>query len=95
MDWLRQADFASVNVDLICGLPRQTPERFAATLELVQQLRFATEWLDLRAMEADGLVKLQAGGEIRVTYQGRWLIRTIASLFDPAQRLGASGSRLV
>ena len=95
MDWLREADFASVNVDLICGLPRQTPERFAATLELVQQLRFATEWLDLRAMEADGLVKLQAGGEIRVTYQGRWLIRTIASLFDPAQRLGASGSRLV
>ena len=252
MDWLRQADFASVNVDLICGLPRQTPERFAATLELVQQLRpdrialfsfaylpeqlplqrkiaaadlpgqpqrllmlqdaqrrlsaggydaigmdhyalrgdalaeaarqgtlhrnfqgyttggelellgvgvsaisqfpnlfsqnlrqlkayvqaleagrlpverglvvsdpellerrsiirnlmcrfeeqvdplrFATEWLDLRAMEADGLVKLQAGGEIRVTDQGRWLIRTIASLFDPAQRLRASGSRLV
>ena len=38
MDWLREADFASVNVDLICGLPRQTPERFAATLELVQQL---------------------------------------------------------
>ena len=251
MDWLREADFASVNVDLICGLPRQTPERFAATLELVQQLRpdrialfsfaflpeqlplqrkiaaadlpgqpqrllmlqdaqrrlmaggydaigmdhyalredalaeaawqgtlhrnfqgyttggelellgvgvtaisqfphlfsqnlrqlkayvqaleagrlpverglvvsdpellerrsiirnlmcrfeeqvdplrFATEWLDLRAMEADGLVKLQAGGEIRVTDQGRWLIRTIASLFDPALRLRASGSRL-
>ena len=63
--------------------------------EQVDPLRFATEWLDLRAMEADGLVKLLAGGEIRVTDQGRWLIRTIASLFDPAQRLRASGSRLV
>jgi oxygen-independent coproporphyrinogen-3 oxidase len=31
----------------------------------------------------------------RVTTQGRWLIRTIAAVFDPQQRQGASGSRLV
>jgi oxygen-independent coproporphyrinogen-3 oxidase len=39
MGWLRQADFASMNVDLICGLPLQTPDRFRTTLELVQELR--------------------------------------------------------
>ena len=39
MGWLREADFESVNVDLICGLPRQTRERFARTLELVGELR--------------------------------------------------------
>ena len=39
MGWLREAGFASVNVDLICGLPLQTTERFKATLELVQELQ--------------------------------------------------------
>lgn len=39
MGWMREADFDSVNVDLICGLPRQTPERFNATLDLVRELR--------------------------------------------------------
>ncbi len=39
MAWMREADFQSVNVDLICGLPLQTPERFRATLELVGDLR--------------------------------------------------------
>jgi oxygen-independent coproporphyrinogen-3 oxidase len=39
MGWLREANFASVNVDLICGLPLQTPDRFRTTLELVQELR--------------------------------------------------------
>jgi oxygen-independent coproporphyrinogen-3 oxidase len=38
MGWLREAAFASVNVDLICGLPRQSPQRFRRTLELVQEL---------------------------------------------------------
>ncbi|WP_228009281.1 oxygen-independent coproporphyrinogen III oxidase [Cyanobium sp. LEGE 06113] len=38
MGWLREAAFASVNVDLICGLPLQTPERFRHTLDLVQEL---------------------------------------------------------
>lgn len=35
----RSVGFASVNVDLIYGLPRQTPESFARTLAQVQQLR--------------------------------------------------------
>ncbi|MEB3165423.1 MAG: oxygen-independent coproporphyrinogen III oxidase [Cyanobacteriota bacterium] len=39
MEWLRQAEFSSINVDLICGLPLQTPERFRRTLALVQELR--------------------------------------------------------
>jgi oxygen-independent coproporphyrinogen-3 oxidase len=39
MQWLREAAFDSINVDLICGLPRQSPARFHTTLELVQDLR--------------------------------------------------------
>jgi oxygen-independent coproporphyrinogen-3 oxidase len=39
MAWMREAAFLSVNVDLICGLPLQTPERFDTTLELVCALR--------------------------------------------------------
>ena len=35
----RQLGFESVNVDLIYGLPRQTPESFERTLEQVAQLR--------------------------------------------------------
>ena len=35
----RQIGFESVNVDLIYGLPQQTPESFAHTLEQVQTLR--------------------------------------------------------
>lgn len=252
MEWIREADFASVNVDLICGLPLQTPERFAATLELVRELqpdrialfsfaylpeqlplqrrisaadlpdqearlsmlqdanrrlvaagydaigmdhyalrgdalaqaarsgnlhrnfqgyttggelellgvgvsaisqfahlfsqnlrdlkayvqaveagqlpverglvvrdpellerrgiirnlmcrfqdqvdpqRFGAEWADLQALASDGLVQLAPDGLIRVTDQGRWLIRTIAAVFDPSQRQRASGSSLV
>ncbi len=39
MAWMREAGFESVNVDLICGLPLQTPERFATTIALVEELR--------------------------------------------------------
>lgn len=35
----RQLGFASINMDLICGLPLQTKESFAKTLEQVVQLR--------------------------------------------------------
>ncbi|RZJ26892.1 MAG: oxygen-independent coproporphyrinogen III oxidase [Haliea sp.] len=35
----RELDFDSINMDLIYGLPRQTPESFARTLEQVLQLR--------------------------------------------------------
>jgi oxygen-independent coproporphyrinogen-3 oxidase len=39
MGWIREAEFSSVNVDLICGLPLQTPERLHSTLALVKELR--------------------------------------------------------
>lgn len=39
MAWLREAEFESVNVDLICGLPLQTISRFQNTMELVCTLR--------------------------------------------------------
>lgn len=38
MDAARAIGFASINVDLIYGLPRQTPERFARTIERVVAL---------------------------------------------------------
>jgi oxygen-independent coproporphyrinogen-3 oxidase len=64
----------------------------------VELARFATEWRDLQALAADGLVQLSeqnGSGTVRVTAEGRWLIRTIAAVFDPQQRLQARGSRLV
>ena len=60
--------------------------------------RFACEWRDLQDLAADGLVQLEGHadvGEVRVTAQGRWLIRSIAAVFDPEQRRLPSGSRLV
>jgi len=47
----------------------------------------------------DGLVCLSQGADgsitVRVTTDGRWLIRTIAAVLDPNQRRQASGSRLI
>ena len=68
---------------------------FAVELDL---LRYQPEWQQLQALAADGLVELeqrQGRGRVRVTAQGRWLIRTIAAVFDPAQQQQSSGSRLV
>jgi len=36
--WARNHDVESVNIDLIYGLPRQTPERFANTLDVTARL---------------------------------------------------------
>ncbi len=60
--------------------------------------RYRREWADLEALADDGLVRLSlAGGvgEVQVTETGRWLIRTVAAVFDPSQRRQASGSRLI
>ncbi len=60
--------------------------------------RFQQEWRDLQALAGDGLVRLSRQGErgeVEVTASGRWLIRTVAAVFDPSQRQRASGSRLV
>ena len=68
---------------------------FALSLDLT---RFAPEWQLLHGLAADGLVELsqeQGIGRVQVTSQGRWLIRTIAAVFDPSQRQQASGSRLI
>lgn len=35
LDWSRELGFASINLDLIVGLPRQTPESFRRTLDQV------------------------------------------------------------
>lgn len=62
--------------------------------EQVDPQRFRVEWADLQGLASDGLVELVPDGRIHVTDQERWLIRTIAAVFDPAQRQRASGSRL-
>ena len=70
--------------------------RFAVTFD---RERFREAWTDLQQLVGDGLVELsENGGELvtaQVTTEGRWLIRTIAAVFDPQQRQRASGSRLL
>lgn len=39
VEWLREKGFESVNMDLIYGLPAQTPERFGKTVEEILKLR--------------------------------------------------------
>jgi len=39
MDWMRELGFGSINLDLIYGLPHQTPESFNATLDIVLELK--------------------------------------------------------
>ena len=76
-------------------LIRQVMCRFALELDL---RRFAPEWDALQDLAADGLVQLSASGDrgvLQVTPSGRWLIRTIAAVFDPQQQRSATGSRLV
>ena len=60
--------------------------------------RYAAEWAALEDLAADGLVRLSQAdglGLVEVTASGRWLIRTVAAVFDPSQRQTASGSRLI
>jgi len=39
MDWMRELGFGSINLDLIYGLPHQTPESFDETLDTVLEMR--------------------------------------------------------
>ena len=55
-------------------------------------------WAQLNVLAGDGLVNLQlehGRDRVQVTSAGRWLIRSIAAVFDPSQRQCASGSRLL
>ena len=64
----------------------------------VERARFSEEWLALQTLAEDGLVELSEAGDqgiVQVTTPGRWLIRTIAAVFDPSQRERARGSRLI
>ncbi len=77
------------------ALIREVMCHFRAELELA---RFAIEWEDLQGLAADGLVTLSQKGDlglVEVTAEGRWLIRTIAAVFDPSQRERARGSLLI
>ena len=58
---------------------------------------FEEEWAELAALQADGLVRCHPmpGRRVEVSEVGRWLIRTVAAVFDPAQRQRACGSRLL
>ena len=76
-------------------LIRQVMCEFAATIDLDH---FSGEWQELQELAKDGLVKLETIGRLgllTVTTSGRWLIRTIAAVFDPQQQQRASGSCLV
>lgn len=76
--------------------PRRAPAgRFVVMHE---RQRFARGWAALQALAADGLVGfscVQGDASLRVTAEGRWLIRTIAEVFDPQQRQRASYDRLL
>ena len=77
------------------ALIREVMCHFRVELELP---RFAIEWEDLQGLAPDGLVTLSQKGDlglVEMTPEGRWLIRTIAAVFDPSQRQQASGSRLI
>ena len=39
IDWMRELGFGSINLDLIYGLPNQTPESFNETLDIVLKMR--------------------------------------------------------
>ncbi len=39
MDWMRELGFGSINLDLIYGLPFQTPETFNETLDIVLEMQ--------------------------------------------------------
>jgi len=39
MDWMRELGFGSINLDLIYGLPHQTPESFNETLDIVLEMK--------------------------------------------------------
>ncbi|MFN5466021.1 MAG: hypothetical protein ACK40D_08285 [Cyanobacteriota bacterium] len=69
--------------------------RFQTKLALA---RYAKEWRCLQNLAADGLVRLQENegmGHMEVCPDGRWLLRTIAAVFDPQQQRQPHGARIL
>jgi oxygen-independent coproporphyrinogen-3 oxidase len=53
--------------------------------------RYPQEWEHLHTLAADGLLRLEAKdglAVLEVSREGRWLLRSIAAVFDPQQRVG-------
>ena len=60
--------------------------------------RYPVEWEHLPTLAADGLLRLEAKdglAVLKVSREGRWLLRSIAAVFDPQQRVGGRGARLL
>jgi oxygen-independent coproporphyrinogen-3 oxidase len=60
--------------------------------------RYACEWEQLRTLAADGLLRLETKdglAHLEVSPEGRWLLRSIAAVFDPQQRAAPRGARLL
>jgi len=79
-DWCREVGFASVNFDLIYGLPKQTPESFSATVEKVITLRpervalysFAyVPWLKRHQRKIDGSLLPSGGVKLDIFLRAR------------------------
>ncbi|MDJ0597377.1 MAG: oxygen-independent coproporphyrinogen III oxidase [Crocosphaera sp.] len=57
-------------------------EKYNLNFDLDFDEYFAQELIDLKPLEADGLIHLHSD-RLEVTNTGRWLIRNIAAIFDP------------
>ena len=76
-------------------LIREVMCRFHTSFDLG---RYGPEWERLQHLAADGLVCLEAQdglAHLEVSREGRWLLRTIAAVFDPQQQRAARGAGIV
>ncbi|GBF79545.1 oxygen-independent coproporphyrinogen III oxidase [Aphanothece sacrum] len=75
----------AVIMELMCQsqlYKERIEEKYNLNFELDFDEYFAQELIDLRPLEADGLIHLFPD-RLEVTNSGRWLIRNIAAVFDP------------
>ena len=99
--WVIPESPAPLEVSAVDGgtkLSWRRPTKYVDGRPLDDLGRFELEWQTLQGLAADGLVELSRQGQrgaLQVTSSGRWLIRTIAAVFDPQQQRCASGSRLL
>jgi len=89
----------SVIMELMCQsqlYKDRIEEKYNLHFDLDFDQYFAQELIDLRPLEADGLIHLHSD-RLEVTNTGRWLIRNIAAVFDPylKGRKGQSFSKAI